>query len=414
MQIAHSLSVAMKVLVIHNKYKEAGGEDVVFQAEGALLSKNGHFVETLIFDNSKIKTVIDKFLCGLKVIYNPGSARALRRKIENFKPDIIHVHNFVPLASPSVFFVASKYNIPVILTLHNYRLICPSLLFHKNKIYEKSIHTLFPIDAILKGVYRDSRLQTAAVVIMTALHAIIGTWRNKVDLYITLTQFARKKFETAAISIPASKLVVKPNFVVDYGRGDVMRKDFFLFVGRITEEKGIRTLLKATRLANFKLVIIGEGPLSKLVTDFAKENRNVSYIGFQDKPTVMNYMKICRGLIFPSLWYEGFPVTILEALSAGTIVITSKLGGMAEIIEDQVNGLHFEAGNEKDLVSRIAEINHSPQYLKSLSDNARLTYLEHYTPEKNYALLMEIYNRALASSRQAQKISFYKPVQQSG
>src|SRR6478736_9628172 len=136
----------MKILLVHNKYQQPGGENVVFESEGELLSNNGHFVERLIFDNADIKTIIDKFFSGLKTIHNPVSARMLREKIEHFNPDIIHVHNFVPLASPSIFSVAQEFDVPIILTLHNYRLICPSatLLYH-GKIYEKSIHSVFPM-----------------------------------------------------------------------------------------------------------------------------------------------------------------------------------------------------------------------------------------------------------------------------
>jgi glycosyltransferase involved in cell wall biosynthesis len=405
----------MKILLIHNKYKEVGGEDAVFHAEHQLLLKYGHVVEELIFDNSEIKTAVDKLLSGLKLIYNPAAARRVRKKIEEFNPDVIHVHNFVLIASPSVFYVARKFNLPVIVTLHNYRLICPSVtLFHKNKIYEKSMHAVLPLDAIIKGVYRNSRVQTAALAMMTALHSMIGTWRNKVDIYVALTQFARKKFEASAISIPAEKLLVKPNFVTDHGSGVINRKDFFLFVGRLAEEKGIRTLLKAATLADFKLTIIGDGPLRNLVTEFAKEHPNVCYKGFQDPAAVINHMKICKALIFPSEWYEGFPITILEALCTGTVVVASRLGGMAEIIQDGVNGLHFEAGDAQDLASRIEEINRSPEYLKSVSAKARLTYLDHYTPEKNYALLMDVYTRALALRLETQGNFIYKPLGQAG
>lgn len=405
----------MRILIIHNKYKEAGGEDAVFYAERDLLSKNNHRVEQLVFDNKEINTILDKLRTALKLIYNPAAARMLRERIEEFQPDIIHVHNFVPLASPSVFFVAKEYNIPVILTLHNFRLLCPSvILFHKNRIYEKSVRTLFPIDAILKGVYRGSRFQTAAVVLMTALHAIIGTWRNKIDLYITLTEFARDKFQESALSIAPGKLRLKPNFVVDVGNGDTVRKDFFLFVGRLAEYKGIGTLLKAARLAKFKLVIIGDGPLRNRVMDFVRENPNVSYLGFQDKASVMHHMKTCRGLIFPSVCYESFPVAVLEALSTGTIIIASKLGGIAEIIQHKVNGFHFEGGNEEDLASVIEELNRDPECIRCVSAKARLSYLDHYTPEKNYSLLMEIYKHALALKGKPGTNAMYNPVVRSG
>jgi glycosyltransferase involved in cell wall biosynthesis len=401
MQTAHPSPFDMKILLIHNRYKSSGGEDGVLQAESALLSSHKHHVEELIFDNNGITTFKDKLLAGLRLIYNPVSARALDERITAFNPDIIHVHNFVPLVSPSVFFVAHKHRVPVVVTLHNYRLICPGYtLFHRNKIYEKSIHSFFPVDAVMKGVYRNSRFQTAAVALMTAIHSLIGTWRNKVGVYIALTEFAKKKFTTSARAIPADKLLVKPNFIFDQGRGDVVRKDFFLFVGRLTEEKGIHTLLKATTRANFRLVIIGEGPLSSMVVEHAAKNPNIVYLGYQDKLSVMSHMKSCRALVFPSEWYEGFPLTILEALSTGTVIIASRLGGMAEIIKDGVNGLHFEAGNDSELAAKIMEVDQGPAYLKSISTKARSSYLEHYTPEDNYVSLMRIYDyaRAVATS----------------
>ena len=393
----------MKILLVHNQYKQPGGENVVFQTEGELLSRHGHFVERLVFDNAGIKTVLDKVLSGLKTIYNPESARELRKRIERFGPDVIHVHNFVPLISPSILFVAKKYSIPVILTLHNYRLICPSAtLFYNDKIYEKSIHSLFPIDAILKGVYRNSRIQTAAVAFMVAIHTIIGTWRTKVDWYITLSGFAKEKFRKSILSIPEDRLIVKPNFVPDSGMGDSIRKDFFLFIGRLVEEKGIQVLLKAATLHNHKVTIIGDGPLRDKVEAAARTNPNIRYLGFQDKLSIMTHLKKCKALIFPSIWYEGFPITILEAFSTGTLVIASKLGVMNEVIQNRVNGLLFEAGSESDLVAKMDEVNAQQEWAKCLSDNARLTYLTHYTAEKNYNLLINIYNKALSLKRQEQ------------
>jgi len=387
----------MKILLVHNKYQQPGGENVVFESEGELLSNNGHFVERLIFDNTTIKTFIDKCLSGLKTIYNPASARMLREKIDHFNPDIIHVHNFVPLASPSIFSVAQKFGVPIIHTLHNYRLICPSAtLVHNGKIYERSIHSAFPMDAIMKGVYRNSRLQTAAVALMVAWHRLIGTWKSKVDFYIALSNFAKEKFRTSSLAIPGERLVVKPNFVPDFGMGHSMRDDDLLYVGRLVEEKGVRVLLNAIGLLPLKLTIIGDGPLRTLVTDAAKVNPNIHYLGFQDKVNIARHLKRCKALIFPSIWYEGFPLAILEAFSTGTIVIASDLGAMAEIIQNGINGLLFEVGNEQALVDKIIEINTQPELAKRLAANARLNYLSHYTPEKNYDLLIGIYKNALA------------------
>jgi glycosyltransferase involved in cell wall biosynthesis len=240
------------------------------------------------------------------------------------------------------------------------------------------------------------------VAAMVALHNIIGTWRNKIDIYVTLSNFAKEKFRKSRLSIREDRLIVKPNSVPDCGLGDSVRKDYFLYVGRLVEEKGIQTLLNATQLYNFKLTIIGDGPLRKMVEDATRTNPNIRYLGFLDKISIMNHMKKCKALILPSLWYEGLPLALLEAFSAGTVVIASKLGSMAEIIQNRVNGLLFETGDERDLAHKISEIETQPEWAKCLADNARLSYLMHYTPEKNYSMLTNIYNKALALKRQEQ------------
>jgi glycosyltransferase involved in cell wall biosynthesis len=388
----------MRILLVHNKYKQPGGEDYVFHRESELLSAHGHEVDHLIFDNASIRNSFDRLLSGIRTIYNPASARTLRKKIYEFRPDVIHVHNFLPLASPSIFFEARRQGVPVGITLHNYRLICPSAtLFHNGGIYEASLHVLFPWDAVKKGVYRHSVLQTAAVALMTAVHNLIGTWRNRVDFYVALTQFSKAKFIESCLSIPAQKIVVKPNFVSDVGGNDAERSDFFLYIGRLTEEKGIAILLKAARLYSFRLVIAGDGPLRNVVEEAASKNQNISFVGQQGKEQVATLLRSCRALIFPSIWYEGFPITILEAFAASTAVIASRMGSMEEIIEDNANGLHFDPGDERDLVARIVEIHSFPEIGRRLGRNARKTYLNKYTAERNYGQLINIYQTAITS-----------------
>jgi glycosyltransferase involved in cell wall biosynthesis len=390
----------MRILLIHNRYKQYGGEDAVLKAESAMLAGFGNEVVQMVLDNSVIKTFLDKCLFGLKTIYNPESAHALQTRIAEFSPDVIHVHNFLPLVSPSVFIMARKSGVPVVLSLHNYRMLCPSAtLFYNGQIYEKSIHSFFPFDAVWKGVYRNSKVETAIVAIMLLSHRLLGTWKHKVSGYIALSHFGRKKFENSILNIAPYKMFVKSNFVEDCGNGDANRENFFLYVGRLTQEKGIDTLLKAANSHNFKLVIIGDGPMNKCVEDAALQNPNISFLGFQPKPVIISYLKKCKAMIFPSIWYETYPVTILEALSTGTPVIASNLGSMMEMIQNEKTGLHFEPGNEKDLVSKIIKITNEGGFTKSLSDNARKTYLENYTPEKNYSILMNIYNTVIERQR---------------
>lgn len=386
----------MRILLVHNQYKQAGGEDAVFQAESKLLLSHGHEVQHMLYHNSEIESLWDKLKAGFKSLYNPDSARSFRIRIRNFKPDVIHVHNFLPQVSPSIFFVARSFKVPIVLTLHNYRLICPSAtLFFNGSIYENSTHAIFPFDAIWKGVYRNSKVETAIVAFMTALHNVLGTWRNRISCYIALTQFSKEKFKRSTLNIPAERLLVKPNFVEDFGEGEQTREDFFLFIGRLTEEKGISVLLKAAALKRFKLVIIGDGPLRKLVENSAKQNPSINYLGQLDKGAVIGYLKKCTALIFPSIWYEGFPVTILEAFATGTPIIASRLGSMQEIVQHKVNGLHFVPNEPADLILKITELSQNSTLAQSLAANARATYLELYAPEKNYWQLLSIYKHAM-------------------
>jgi len=401
----------MRVLLIHNRYKQSGGEDSVFQAESDLLKQYGNEVEHLRYENSLIKTFMDKCISGILTIYNPISAHVLKVKILDFNPDVIHVHNFLPLISPSIFSLAKKLDIPIILTLHNYRLICPSAtLFFRGKIYEKSIHTIFPFDAIWKGVYRNSRIQTAIVVIMIAIHNSMGTWKSKVSGYIALTRFAKEKFVGSSISILESKIFIKPNFVVDNGKGNLVRENFFLFIGRLTPEKGIETLINAVNIYKFKLVIIGDGPMKEMVEDVARKNSVITYLGIQSRLTVFDYLKRCKALLFPSIWYEGFPVTILEAFSTSTPVIASNLGSMKEIIQDKVNGLHFNPGDALHLISKIISISENRDLALSMSNNARMSYEENYTPSKNYEQLERIYKNVISKDKVLETSQGFAPM----
>jgi glycosyltransferase involved in cell wall biosynthesis len=388
-------------MLIHNRYKYQGGEDAVFEAESDLLSTHGNQVEELIFDNREIVGGFTKVLYGLKGVYNYESASRTREAIRRFKPDIVHVHNFFPIASPAIFYEIKKCNIPIVVTLHNFRLICPSgSLYYNGEIYESNIHSLIPWDGIRKGVYRNSRLETLGLASTTVIHNIIGTWKNKIDKFIVLSEFARKKFSESVLRAPTERFVVKPNFVHDFGLGQTKREDFFLIAGRLSSEKGIDTVLKAFALNEFRLVIIGDGPLKDQVKAAVKTNPNIEYVGFQRRDVLINYIKRCKALLVPSVCYEGLPVTILESFATGTPVIVSRLGSLAEIVMDKNNGLHFEAGNAEDLNEKISMLSKDGTLAQTLGTNARAAYLHKYTPEKNYKKILRIYNELNAVRQQ--------------
>lgn len=391
----------MRILLLHNFYQKAGGEDVVFKTETALLKEKGHEVEHLTFDNKDIKdSLTGKLLTGVRSIYNSQSYRRLAKKIEEFKPDVIHVHNFFPLASPSIFYAAQKKQTPIVMTLHNFRLICPSaILFYNNEIYEKSIHKTFPWDAIRKGVYRDSKLQTASVGFTTGIHKLLGTWRNKVDRYITFTEFGRQKFLDSSLGLKESQIAIKPNFVLDLGKGKTQREDFFVFIGRLTEEKGVRVILEAAKQGKFALKILGDGPLRSEVENYAQENNNIEYLGFKDKAFIAEQLQTCRALLFPSLWYEGMPMTILETYSTGTPIIASNMGAPSVMVDHGYNGLLFEPGQVQDLLSQVENLLSDEDRYQQMLQNARTTYEEKFTPQKNYEILLNIYEEVIAEKK---------------
>jgi glycosyltransferase involved in cell wall biosynthesis len=378
-------------------YQQPGGEDQVFEGERKLLSDHGHVVETVVFDNHEFSR--GKRLASMVgFFYNRASYRLIETRIRQFRPDVMHVHNFVFAASPSIFYAAAANNVPVVLTLHNFRMICPgATLFYRGKIDESSIDRLIPIKAIVNGVYRNSRFQTAAVAALMAAHQLLGTWRTKVDRYIVLTKFAKEVFSRSKLSDLGDRMVVKPNSVADRGTGPSQRQPYFLFVGRLTEEKGIRTLLHAAAAGGFELVIGGDGPLKPEVERYASQHGNIKYRGMMKKDDVIDVMKNCRALIFPSEWYEGFPITILEAFSTGTPVIASALGSMLEIVRDNDTGLLFRPGDANDLQRAVRELKDSTERLHAMQVNAREEYVRNYNPRSNYSRLITIYKDAISA-----------------
>lgn len=390
----------MRILLIHNRYQQAGGEDIVFRTELDLLLTHGHNVDTLEFNNDHIKSTWNKILTGLRGLYNPISANLLRNKITTCQPDIIHIHNFFPVGSPSLLYVAATARIPVVMTLHNYRLVCPSaILYTGGHIYEKSIRQTFPIDAIKRGVYRNSRVQTAFVVATTGVHKLLGTWRKKVDRYLVLTEFARNIILSSSLQLKPNQVVVKANSVVDCGPVPAERQNEFLFVGRLTAEKGIETLLDAAEKANLRLHIIGDGPLRSLVEKRAAVCPLITYVGFSTSETVATALRHTRALIVTSTWYEGMPLVVLEAFAASTPVIASQLGGLGELVQHEINGLHFKPGNVEDLVKQVKRLSNNAELAAMLGKRARESYEAHYSPERNYQELFAIYKAVITERK---------------
>ncbi|MBE9052597.1 glycosyltransferase family 4 protein [Nostocales cyanobacterium LEGE 11386] len=391
----------MKLLILHNRYRFAGGEDRVVQEEKNLLEANGHEVILLEENNHRIANIWDTTVASGKAIYSFAAKKQVKAAISRFCPEIVHVHNFFPLFSPSVYDACHSARVPVVQTLHNYRLACPKAMpFREGKICEDCIDTLIPWSAIVHGCYRNSRLQSSVVAAMTTYHRLRGTWHERVDAYIVFTQFQKEKMAQAGL--PADKIHIKPNFIFhsDYSDKYGKRGSYLLFVGRLSEEKGVSILIDAyiQNDLSIPLKIVGDGPLYQVLQEKALHTgygKLIEFLGFQDRETVFELMYDADFLVFPSIWYEGFPLTIIEAFACGLPVLAPKLGSMAEIVENGVNGLHFQAGDSVSLAAKIKWAIDNPNDIICMGKNARHTYESKYTPETNYLQLMDIYQQVI-------------------
>ncbi len=390
----------MKILLVHNHYKYSGGEDVVFSAEKKLLESYNHYVTTYEDTNNHVKG-LEKIHGAANAIWSYSSANKIQSILEVEKPDVVHFHNIFFNLSPSVFWACKKSDIPVVQTLHNYRMICPAAtLFRKKRICEKCQGTFFPWPAVQYGCYRNSRIETALVGFINTFHKIIGTWQDKIDIFITLTEFSRRKLIEGGIR--SEKIYVKPNFMPSNPQRKANIGDFALFIGFLDKHKGIFTLLNAFRkLKNIPLKIVGDGPQKQRIrTIVQKENlNNIQIIGRIDRSNVLKYMQKARLLIFPSECYEGFPVTIVEAMASGLPLIVSGIGAMAEIIQHGKNGLHFLSGNPSSLADAVNEVWNDDKLTTKLSEKSREKFERLYTPKRNYEILMNIYNRAIETAK---------------
>ncbi len=382
----------MKILLVHTYYQLRGGEDNVFEQEIKLLSQ-GHNVITKSYKNFPGLKGALQFFCS---IWNYKVFRSLYKEILEIKPDIVHIHNWHYAIGPIAIRASKKAKVPVIITLHNYRLLCPSAtLLIGDKLFLDSLNQNFPWKAIFKKAYRNSIIQTFWLAFIIWFHKKIGTW-NQVSCYITLTPFAKQLYIDSNFNVDAQKLQVKPNFVERPNLNPVPRQEYFLFIGRLYEEKGINVLLKAFQNSPYELHIAGDGNMKEEV--LAACNSRIKYIGNLNKEQVLQAMQQCTALIFPSIWYEGMPMTMLEAFSMGTPVITSNLGAMSSIVQHLNNGLHFEVNDASSLCDQIEYwSNLSSDKKLKFQENALISYMNLYAPEKNLTMLEDIYQQSILS-----------------
>jgi glycosyltransferase involved in cell wall biosynthesis len=391
----------VRILSIHNRYQIRGGEDECHAEEVALLRDHGHEVTVYEESNDRVASLNRLHLLA-KTVWSQAAYRDVRACLDQQPHDVVHLHNFFPLVSPSVYYAAQAAGVPVVQTLHNYRLLCPNaLFFRQGQVCEDCLGKPIPYPGVQHGCYRDSKIASAGVATMLTAHRTLHTWTNQVDLYLALTEFARQKFIEGGL--PADKIAVKPNFVTpDPGPGSGSG-GYALFVGRLSVEKGLDTLLSAWKQLQgvVPLKIVGDGPLSDQVMAAAQTLPNVEWLGRRSMPEVHALMGEALCLVFPSQWYETFGRVAVEAFAKGTPVIASRIGAIAELVDAGRTGLHFRPGDPDDLVDRLKWMVANPDAVVPMRQAARAEFEANYTAETNYEQLIRLYT--LAQGRTTQR-----------
>jgi glycosyltransferase involved in cell wall biosynthesis len=386
----------MKVLSVHNHYQQFGGEDKVFASETALLESHGHQVVRFTVSNDQASDLGPLDLAKA-TIWNEDIYQELRALIRKEQPHIAHFYNTFLLVSPAAYHAVKEEGVPVVQALQNYRLLCPNkgLFFRENKVCEECIGKFVPWPGVVHGCYRGSRPQTAVVAAMLSFHRAIRTYQDKIDLFIPTIEFVKEKHIEGGF--PPEKMMVKPNFLdPDPGLGSG-EGDFVLFVGRLTEEKGVLTLLKAWESLGQQvpLKILGDGPLSEYAQQVASQNSGVEYLGFKSAQEIYELMGQARALICPSEWYEPFGLVIIEAYAKGTPVIAANQGSMKTLIDHQRTGLHFDPGQADQLVEQVKWMLAHPSEWQQMRRAVRSEFEQKYTAEQNYQRLIHIYQKAI-------------------
>lgn len=383
----------MKVLIVHNTYQQRGGEDVVVEAESALLVSHGHEVRMFSRSNSDIDAAPPALL-GMRAMWSAPAASAVRAAIADFAPDVVHVHNTFAVISPSVYWAAAAARVPVVQTLHNFRLLCPQATFLRDGVVCEDCLGHLPWRGAVRGCYRDSRAQSAMVAATLTLHRALGTWHRKVARYIALNEFCRGKFIEGGL--PVERIEVKPNFVDLPAPADT-RREGFLFVGRLSVEKGLAVLGAASSALPQAIVrVAGAGPQSEWLAGNAP---GVQLLGNLKKDEVQSEMLRARALVMPSICHESFPLALVEAFGNALPVIASRAGALPELVEDGVTGLTFRAGDADDLARKMRWADEHADAMAAMGHRARERYEEAFSPEPNYRRLMEIYAAAIETQR---------------
>lgn len=391
----------LRILLVHNRYKLRGGEDSVFEAERDMLIAAGHIVHVYEVTNDSIGEATSKLKLFLNTIWSKASYKKILEIIGEFKPDVVHCHNTFPLISPSIYYACNKVGIPVVQTLHNYRLTCLNgYLFREQEcqLCEKCLGKS-PIRGVFKKCYRQSLSASATVAAMLIVHRILSTYRKKVTRFITLTNFGKEKFSKLAF-IPADKIVVKSNPIPKISVSQSEKSKQIMYAGRLSPEKGVDTLIKAwISLPNkfgYTLKIIGNGAERDKLEELAKADSSIKFMGALSKEQTIQEMAVSALLVSPSKCYETFGLSPVEAMSLGTPVLISDLVNLFPIVQDNISGRYFRAGDAEDLAAKLTELLSDAHKLTALGIAAKAAFEQSdCSTERNLRALEAIYTSIL-------------------
>ncbi len=386
------------ILLVHNTYCQAGGEDQVFKAEARLLREKGHRVVEYRRSNSELDRIA-KLTAAVETIWSRRSVRELSQLIEETAPDVVHFHNTFLRVSPAPYHACFRHDIPVVQTLHNYRLTCPAANHFRNGgPCDDCLGLRFPWPAIIHRCYHNSAAQSAVVAAMIALHRGLGTWGRAIQRYVALSSFMRDWMIRG--SYPADRIVVKPNFLLDDPGVGTKSEEYALYIGRLSPEKGIRTLMQAWVDPDMPpLKIIGDGPLENFVQNKVEVQSypDVEILGRLAHDEVLAHMRKARFLVFPSEWFEGFPMVLLEAAASTLPVLATRIGSIPEIVRHEKSGMLFPPGNVLELRKLAKWFDRNAARSTEMGEFARKNYLQNYTAERNYSQLLDIYHQAIST-----------------
>ncbi len=382
----------LTILQIHNRYREGGGEDTVVRKERALLESAGHDVVEFEAENPPGAVAAARTLAVSA--WNLASARSVKEAVAVRRPDVAHVHNTWWRLTPSILKPLADAHVPIAMTLHNYRLLCANaMLFREGRPCEECVGT-HPWRAVPYRCYRGSAFASAVAASAIEVARRLGVWGD-VSVFITLTEFAKQRFVAAGLT--ADRLIVKPNFVDDPGSrtNPASASNTILFVGRLSEEKGVRTLLDAWRdaaLDDLELLIVGDGPLAGELRATAPPA--VRFAGRVPPAQVVELMRQARAMAFPSVWYEGQPMVLLEALAAGLPLVVSDIGGIPETVGDGGAAVSALPGDRSAWARALSRLTDAAS-VEVASMQARAVYEARYSVEPALEGLVRAYEMAI-------------------